>query len=255
MEKHFHCTACGKCCYGWLPLTLADALANAGRFPLAVVWTPLKQGSKAFDLTARLGLTVRLRDKKQVAVRIVPTAYVPPSMACPALTADNLCGIQAEKPLRCRTMPFFPYAEEDDQAEQLLRRAGWTCDTSTAAPVVYRDKAIVDRADFDQERAELLGQAPVLRAYAEKLMAFLPAMGDHLMQAVKKPGGGHVAVSFASLLRHLADLDKGAVAQQQRAVLARFEARVAGQRSLAEYQRNYRDWAWEIGRYCPDPRQ
>lgn len=251
MERRFRCTACGKCCYGWLPLTLKDALAHAGRFPLAVVWTPVKQASKAFDITAKLGLTVRLRDKKPVAIRIVPTAYVPPSMACPALTSENLCGIQADKPLRCRTMPFFPYVEEANQSEQLIPRAGWTCDTSVAAPVVYREKSIVDRADFVRERAELVQQAPVLRSYAEKLMTFMPAMGDHLMEAAKKPGGGHVAVSFASLLRHLKDVDKEAVAQQQRPVLAEFEAKVVGHPALAEYLSNYRGWASEIGRYCP----
>lgn len=248
MERHFTCTACGKCCRGWLPLTLLDALENAGRFPLAVVWTPIRQGSKSFELTAKLGLTVRLRDKKQTAIRIMPTAYVPPSMACPVLTSDNLCGIQAEKPLRCRTMPFFPYAEEANQSEQLVPRTGWTCDVSTTAPVVYRDKVIVDRTDFDREREELVRQAPVLRAYAEKLMAHMPMMADLLMQAAKKPGGGHVAVSFASLLRHLKGIDREAIALRQLPILADFKARVAGQPSLTEYHRNYGDWAWEMER-------
>lgn len=251
MERHFHCTACGRCCHGWLPLTLADALANAGRFPLAVVWTPVRPGSKAFDLTAKIGLTLRLRDRTRVAVRIVPTAYIPPSIACPALTSENLCAIQADKPLRCRTMPFFPYAAEENQSEHLIPRAGWTCDTSAAAPVVYRDRAILDRADFDRERAELLRQAPLLRAYGEKAMAVMPAMADHLAQAAKTPGGGHVAVSFASLLRFLKDVDREAIARRQLPVLAEFEAKVAGQPSLAGYLSNYQAWASEIGRYCP----
>lgn len=251
-EKHFRCTACGKCCHGWLPLTLADALANAGRFPLAIVWTPIKQGSKAFDLTAKLGVTMRLQDKKQVAIRIMPTAYVPPSLPCPALTPDNLCGIQEAKPLRCRTMPFFPYAEEASQAEQLVPRSGWTCDISVTAPVVYRDKAILDRADFDREREELIRQTPLLRKYAENLAASIPTLSNLVMQAARKPGGGHVVLSFASLLRHLRDVDKESVAIQQAPVLAAFEAKVAERPELAEYLRNYRDWAWEIGRYCPD---
>ena len=34
-EQCFRCTACGKGCYGWLPLTLDDALANAAMNPVA----------------------------------------------------------------------------------------------------------------------------------------------------------------------------------------------------------------------------
>jgi Fe-S-cluster containining protein len=252
MDRHFHCTACGRCCYGWLPLTAADALAHAGRFPLAVIWIPVKPASKAFAITAELGLTVRTRDRKQLAVRIMPTAYIPPAMPCPALTAENLCAIHPDKPTRCRTMPFFPYHEEADQAEQLVPRAGWTCDTSAAAPVVYRDKSIVLRDDFDRERGELIRQAPLLRGYGEALLARMPAMIDHLMQAARKPGGGRVAVSFASLLRQMREVDRDGVARAQLPVLAEYEAKAAAQPALAEYRRNYGDWAWEMRRYCLD---
>ena len=248
MERRFHCTACGKCCYGWVPLTLKDALAHAGLFPLAVVWTPVKPASKAFDITAKLGLTVSTRDKKKLAVRIAPTAYIPPSMPCPALTRDNLCGIHEEKPSRCRTMPFFPYRDENDQSDLLVPRAGWACETSVAAPVVYRHKAVVERGDFDRERGELLDQAQTMRAYGEWLMANVPTMTENLSRAALKPGGGHVAVSFASLLRRLTDVDKGAIARAQLAVLADFSATLSDQPPLAGYLQNYGDWAWEMER-------
>lgn len=248
MERHFLCTACGKCCYGWLPLTLKDALAHSGRFPLAMVWTPVMQASKAFDVTTKFGITVRTRDKKKLAVRIVPTGYIPPSMPCPALTSDNLCGIHADKPSRCRTMPFFPYREESDQADLLVPRPGWDCDTSLAAPTVYRDKAMVDRVDFDQEREDIRNQTPILRAYGEWLMGSVPSMIDSLTRATMKPGGGHVVVSFASLLRQLENVNKSAIAHAQLPLLANFRAKTADQPKLAEYHQNYDDWAWEIER-------
>lgn len=248
MERHFHCTACGKCCQGWLPLTVKDALAHAGRFPLAVVWSPIKQGAKAFDVATRLGITVPLRKHKQVAVRIAPTSYMPPSFRCPALNDENLCGIHDDKPSRCRTMPFFPYRDEKDQADLLIPRPGWTCDTGATAPVVYRDKAIVGRDDFDRERAELLQQAPLLRAYAEWLLATVPGMADGIAKAALRAGGGHVIVSFASLLRRLPDVDKATVARDQIAVLSTFAARTAGQPALADYHRYYGDWIWELER-------
>lgn len=249
MERRFRCTACGKCCHGWLPLTVSDAVAHAGRFPLAVVWTPVRQASKAFETTAQLGLTVRTRDKKRLAVRIMPTAYIPPAMPCPALAADNLCAIHEHKPSRCRTMPLFPYVAEAQQAEQLVPRPGWACDTSAAAPVVYRDRTVIDRHDFDAERKDLTDQAPVLRAYGEWLMAMVPGMIDNLSRAALKPGGGgYVVLSFATLLRRLGGVDKEALARAQAMVLRDFVAKVADDGALTEYGRNYQDWLSEMER-------
>ncbi len=248
MERRFRCTACGKCCYGWLPLTVKDALRHARRFPLAVVWTPVRQASKAFAATAKLGLTVRTRDRKQLAIRIAPTAYIPPSFPCPALTADNLCGIQAEKPSRCATMPFFPYRDEADQSDLLVPRPGWACDTSPEAPVVYRDKAIIARTAFALEYGDLLEQAPVLRAYGEALVASAGPLVDTLAKVSLKPGGGHVALSFASLLRHLDTAGKAEIARAQMALLDEYANRVPDDAASAEYRRNYGDWAWEMER-------
>lgn len=244
MERRFACTACGKCCFGWLPLTLDDALAHAGRFPLAVVWTPVKPASRAFATTARIGLTVRLADRKQVAVRIAPTAYLPPSMACPELKPDGLCAIHADKPSRCRTMPFFPYRAESDQADLLLPRSGWACEVGASAPVVYRDKAVVERGDFDREHEALLGQTPVLKAYGEALLGSVPGLPDALARAAAKPGGGHVALGFASLLRRLNPDNRNSLAEAQLTVLAAVSARV----SDPDYARNYADWTWELER-------
>jgi len=248
MERRFGCVSCGKCCFGWLPLTMEDALNGVGRFPLAMVWTPVPQASRAFAITERLGTAIRTRDKRKLAVRVTPTAYIPPTMPCPALSPDNLCGLQAEKPSRCRAMPFFAAFEERDQARTLIPRPGWRCDTSSSSPVVYRGETILDRADFDAERAALLAQAPVLRAYAERLLAQAPGLGDRLAGAAMTPGGGHVAVGFASLLRHLEPSDRGALAATQISLLNDFADRVAGEPKGSEYQRNYGDWAWELER-------
>ena len=187
MEPRFSCTACGKCCHGWLPLTLKDAVAHAGRFPLAMVWTPVRSNAKFYDLATRLGQTVRLPNRKTVAVLVQPTAYLPPSYPCPELRADNLCGIHADKPSRCRTMPFYPYREEKDQADLLIPRKGWQCDVSAAAPVVYSNHAILDRADFDRERGELLDQAPVMRAYVDYILKYMPWTLDELAKLAAKP--------------------------------------------------------------------
>ena len=149
MERRFSCPTCGKCCYGQLPLSLDDALAHADRFPLVVMWTPVRQGGRSFDITAELGITIKLRKRRLAAVQITPCAYLPPSFACPELTEDGLCAIHAEKPQRCRTMPFSAYRDEKDQGDLLLPRPAWLCDVSPNAPVVYRDKGILAREAFD----------------------------------------------------------------------------------------------------------
>lgn len=242
MERRFHCTACGKCCYGWLPLTLADACAHAGRFPLAMAWTLAPQGSKAFPLISRLGATTKL-DRKQTALLIVPTAYIPPSFPCPALAPDGLCTIHADKPSRCRTMPFYPYRNEEDQADLLVPRKGWACDTSATAPVVYRDKKIVDRTDFDRERGELLEQAPLMRTYAEYMLKYQHWVIDGLAKAGP---GGNAVTSLSSFLTATKHPDAATLATRQLPVLTDYAARSAGQPELVEYTRNYAGWAKEM---------
>jgi Fe-S-cluster containining protein len=253
MERRFHCTACGRCCSGALPLTLADAYAHAGRFPLAMVWTPLRRQSKAYDLVTRIGATVTLGGRKQIAVLIAPTAYIPKTFPCPALSAEGRCSIHADKPLRCRSMPFYPYREERDQADLLVPRKGWECDISTTAPVVYRDATIVTRDDFERERRELLQQAPVLRIYAEYMLKYQPQLAGSLAAGAQPGADGQVVTSLSSFLTATRQSDVAALAARQWAVLKDFAARTAGQAGLAEFHRNYAGWAREM-EYLSRPR-
>ena len=246
MERRFHCTACGKCCSGSLPLTLADAFIHAGRFPLAMVWTPLRQQNKAFHLVSRIGALVKLGTRKQIAVLIAPTAYLPEAFACPALADDGRCIIHADKPLRCRAMPFYAYREERDQADLLSPRKGWECDTSAAAPVVYRDGSIVARGDFELERRQLLQQAPLLRSYAEYMLKYQPQLAGNLAALAQQGAGGKVVTSLSSFLTATRQGDVAELAARQGAVLKEFAARTAGQAQLAEFHRNYSGWAREM---------
>ncbi|PWC91111.1 YkgJ family cysteine cluster protein [Azospirillum sp. TSO5] len=246
MEPHFSCTACGKCCHGWLPLTLNDAVAHAGRFPLAMVWTPVRSNARSYDLTTRLGSTVRLPNRKTVAVLIVPTAYMPTSYPCPELREDGLCGIHEDKPSRCRTMPFYPYREEKDQADLLIPRKGWQCDVSEAAPVVYRDHAIVDRGDFDRERGDLRDQAPVIQRYADYVLKYMPWIVDELAKLAAKPTGGNLVTSLSSFLIATRRSDAAEIAAAQVPLFQAMAERTKGDPALRDYHRNYSGWAKEM---------
>jgi Fe-S-cluster containining protein len=245
MDRRFHCTACGKCCYGTLPLTLSDALLHAHRFPLAFVWNAVPQGARAFALATQLGTLVRLPKRGKVAVLVAPVAYLPPALPCPELTPEGRCGIHATKPARCRTMPFFPYREERDQGDLLRPRNGWACDTSEAAPVVYRGNVIVDRGDFDDERTALRAQVPVMRTYAAYALTYLPWVIDHLNVAAGDPNG-RVVTSLSSFLTATRTHDPTELAKQQLPVLADLLDRTAGSPDLASYHQHYSGWLKEM---------
>lgn len=239
MTRHFACTACGKCCHGVLPLTITEALAHAGRFPLAVAFTPVRAKTKAHGLAAGLGLAL---DKK-TALRIMPVAYLPTDQACPALSEEGLCSIHDNKPLRCRAMPFFAWRDEADQADLLVPRPGWACDVSAAAPLVYEDGTILARSAFDAERAALIEQAPVLQAYGQKLLPMAVGLAQTLTALAAKPKGGTVYVGFSTLLRRLSGIDKALVAQAQIPLLAAWAGR-----GDAAYGRNITGFRAEMER-------
>ena len=243
MELHFNCTACGKCCFGWLPLTLNDALAHAGRFPLALVWKAVPRGAKNYPLATRLGFA--LTTGKRVAGIIMPTAYMPSSFPCPELRSDGQCGIHENKPSRCKTMPFYPYREEADQRDMLIPRKTWQCETSMAAPTVYRNRTIIDRADFDIERKALLDQAPVMQQYANYMFRYSPWIIDNLTAMASNPESS-VVTSLSSFLTATKHRDTTEIARRQLPVFEEFSARTADHPEFADYHRNYSGWAKEM---------
>ncbi len=246
MALHFACTACGKCCYGQLPLTVNDALAHAGLFPLALLWTPLRKGSKDFPLVSRLGVTVPLPKHPGLAALIVPTSYIPPTMACPALGADNLCTIHPDKPTRCRTMPFYPYREEQFQYEVLKLPKGWECDTSTAAPIVFENGKILQRYDFARERRELEDQVPCIRQFAGYQFKYNPMLPATLALEGAKARPGQIVTSLSSFLIATRNPEARTIAQRQQPVLAAYLEKTAGRADLKQFHDQYRAWLEEM---------
>jgi Fe-S-cluster containining protein len=211
-----------------LALTIADALAHADLFPLAVSFSPVRQGAKAHDATRRLGVVLPLGGRKGLAVRVTPVALIPPDAACPALGADGLCTIHETKPLRCKAMPFFAWRDESDQDQLLVPRPGWQCDVSEAAPLVYQDRKILDRSGFDAELAAIKADQPVLERYAQTILPLTPGLGDGLLKLAAKPAGGDMILGFATLLKRLTGVDKSMVAVRQAKVLGNWECRTSG---------------------------
>ncbi|CAK0776539.1 Zinc/iron-chelating domain-containing protein [Gammaproteobacteria bacterium] len=243
MERHFRCVACGKCCFGFLPLTLQDALRYANAFPLALVWTTVPYGTRAFSVSANMGTVLKSRGHSKIAVTVTPTSYVPVSLPCPKLTSEGLCSIHENKPLRCQTMPFYPYREERDQTDLLTPRKEWACDVSKSACVVYRNHNILDRIHFDQERRALLEQAPIMRTYVEYVLKYMPWVLDRLFSTAQ---GGNVVTSLSSFCTAIRFPNVSFLASQQLPIFLQYAKNMANQPEFSEYQQQYSGWAKEM---------
>lgn len=246
MVQRFQCTACGKCCYGQLPLTIDDAFRHAGRFPLAIIWTPVKEVSKDFAMVAKLGTLIELPNHHKLAALVVPTAYLPATFSCPALLDNKLCGVHTEKPLRCRTMPLYPYREEQYQAELFKFPSDWACDTSEAAPVVFNNHRITFREDFDTERKALEAQHPLIQRYAEYTLKYNPKILSSLIQSAQKARGSQVVTSLSSFLTANRTPNSQAIAQQQLTVLNHYIEKTAHHKVLANFHQYYQLSAKEM---------
>ena len=190
-------------------------------------------------MVAKLGAVFQLPNRKQLAALIVPTAYLPPNFPCPALDSDNLCTIHANKPLRCRTMPFYPYREEQYQAELLTLQTGWECDMSDSAPIVFADKGITVRDDFDQERQVLEDQQPQIQRYADYMLKYTPNLVNNLVKASLKAKAGQVVTSLSSFLTATRNPSAKEIAQQQLPILETYCIRTADQKELVEFHQYY----------------
>ena len=138
-------------------------------------------------------------------------------------------------------MPFSAYRDEKDQDDLMIPRSGWECDTSDEAPVVYRDKSIVDRQDFEAEREQLVRDAAILKPYAEWLFDSVPSLRPELLKAAMKPVGGRVLVAFSTLVPRLPKVDIYALARKQYPVMKAFAERTAGDPGLVDLHQWYVD--------------
>jgi len=248
-ERRFACTACGQCCYGVLPLTLHEAIESAGIFPLAMSITVIKAGSRGYSSVGNIGVQIPTKQRKPLSLLVFPVSFIPPSLPCPQLTETNLCSVHENKPLRCRTMPFYPYKDDDHQSEMLVPRQGWLCKTDSDAPVVYRNRQILDRGDFNNERAELVRQAPALQRYINLLTQYDRKTYERIVGTGKASVPGRVLVGFISYVRFNKGLDMLDFAQKQHPILRQWAERTSVDTRFAEYHNFYKNELSVLTRY------
>jgi len=228
-------------------MTAREGFDHAGRFPLAMLWVPMRQGNRDYAMVQQLGAQVQIDKKNEMYVIVSAVSFIPPDMPCPALRENGLCSIHETKPRRCKTMPFTPYREERFQSELLKPRETWLCDISASAPIVYQDRQLLDRTDFDAERAGLLDEVPQMRRYVEYMLKYNPDIRNNLVKSSLSPKAGEVVTSLSSFLTATRQTNKAQIARQQIEVLQQYLEHTAGKsaykthhdyytRSLAEMQ-------------------
>lgn len=247
-EQRFACTACGLCCHGMLPLSIEEALKWADTFPLAMSATPIKPGTRGYA-TKEVAVTFSAGAKKPIHLIVTPVAFIPPTAPCPQLADSGLCSIHEEKPQRCRTMPFYAYKDEDSQRDMLIPRSGWKCATGEDAPVVYRDRRIVDRAEFQRERDVISGQSLLLQRYVDTLGQYDPGFVMRTQMASKAAVPGRVIVGFVSWLRQNKDLDVLDFARRQHPVLSDWLEKTSGDPKATQFASYYREAMADLERY------
>jgi len=246
MEPRFSCTACGKCCHGWLPLTLKDAVAHAGRFPLAMVWTPVRANARSYELATRLGATVRLPNRKTVAVLIVPTAYLPTAFPCPELREDGLCGIHDDQAVALPHHALLSLPRGEGPGRPADPAQGLAMRHLGGGAGRLQQSRHPRSWDFARERDDLRDQAPVIQRYADYVLKYMPWIVDELAKLAAKPTGGNLVTSLSSFLTATRRPDAVDIAAAQAPLFRAMAERTKDDPALRDYHRNYSGWAKEM---------
>ena len=136
-------------------------------------------------------------------------------------------------------MPYSAYRDEADQDDLLLPRPGWECDISSDASLVYRNKAIVERDEFNTERDGLIRDSAILKPYAEWLIESVPSLKMDLLKAAMRSTGGQVIVAFSTLIPRLPGVDIYDLAEKQLPLMQSHARRTVDDPSLASFHKCY----------------
>ena len=239
--EHFACTACGKCCNTSPETTVLEAIALGDVFVASLVYKLSRvprQGNEVGSrdlvmegdfagidrevytrevgaVVRRAGVRVGAEPGWDVFLTLTsrPWTYAS-ARACPALdAASGHCKVHERRPVTCKTVPIS-YDVPDALLVPAYRavvmrgkeRLGYACDTSSAAPELLRDGALVND-EYRAAREEGVKADELNRALAERLLRskLLPNPRE-ILTAMGR--GSQVSVSFfgAAIEAHLAGL-------------------------------------------------
>ncbi|MEW5726982.1 MAG: YkgJ family cysteine cluster protein [Pseudomonadota bacterium] len=204
----FSCSGCGKCCTGWLPLTLAETPSFAATAPLALVWHAHRRTQPQrphFRAARKLFPTLCLPDGGEVVPWVRTVVLVPPGTPCAHLS-DGLCAVHPTKPLRCRTMPFHSNLPADSQEDYLKLRPDWPCFVAADGKPLYDRGRFLDasyRRDYHAETEALAADARLLRKHVDETVAAGGEGFGRLLARIATTPGGHLVTPWSRLARAL----------------------------------------------------
>jgi Fe-S-cluster containining protein len=177
--RRFSCTACGKCCTRGPEMELGEVTALADRFIVRLLFrlhsVPLQAVSgEAHRHLRHFSAHEEHAGGRALHLTISALPFHAAKDKCPALDGTR-CGLYERRPLACRTVPFHYAIAARALArafDQLVKTPGYLCDTSSAAPVVFRGGKVVDPS-IAVARQEAVTLAQAQREWKTAMVAVL----------------------------------------------------------------------------------
>jgi Fe-S-cluster containining protein len=229
MSFSFACTQCGKCCKSGGPaLSIDEIFKYQDVFVSGLYWaaqhvsddetTTFDDGSRvsSADLSNHLAslcgtFLKRGRGKTYPLVYPAVTGYdLAPGNPCSALNDDNTCRLHADKPERCRSVPFDPVLPEALQWF-VLRDFKFDCmkeiKENTGENLIFSGGKITDAAykdDYGKRLSTMERDTPTMAVVAHLIKkqpgALAPSFDEFLGVTDR---GGFVETSMLPLLAAL----------------------------------------------------
>jgi Fe-S-cluster containining protein len=183
-------------------MELGEATALAGRFILSILFKAhsLPIGERADNAMhwwrnheSRIPLRPALEEQRkhlsqfasrrqaekqrgrQILLTISATVDDDGQGRCPALGADDRCGIYEARPLTCRTVPMHysrPRSTLRAYLDRFTATPGYRCDTTADAPIVLDGSRILEPS-VERYREEAVDRAKADRAWKDRLLALM----------------------------------------------------------------------------------
>lgn len=230
MAFAFECTACGKCCSTGPALSIDEIFKYQNEFIMSGIFSG--RGVDRLRPESRIAypgggiieghsLTEYLATLKDICAKwsnphsdyyVVISAtgvgfHGMKSGRCEQLDADNRCKLHADKPIRCRSVPFGSTFPESLQEFPLRHFKSYGCmhegATTESAIIIYRDREIVDpeyKRDFVEQQDALRSDRKVynsILALAQERIPFAPEL-KILVEAIAS--GGQLETAMTPLL-------------------------------------------------------
>lgn len=243
MDAYLNCNQCGKCCNTGPSLAFSEVFKFQDKFVIGLYCQAQAESKSSFPETI-MGSQTTDDDHKLIMdhmgnmfgrmntldgnfyLQFYPMDIGYSSLkhhSCDQLQADGGCGIHADKPSMCRSVPFdamFPESQQALTIEVFMSSHSCLTTTGQEQDLIYRDGQIVSDAykkGYDAKLHDLQENIDYMMAMAKSAVdhaGFIPP-AEHIIDVSKRRGRLEVPiVYYLGLYIHQKPQEIGERAQQ-----------------------------------------